>query len=53
MCTLELSKVLGYEFRCDYVRKKCHNKSRFLFPLTDSLVYEIETENVYDDFSKN
>ena len=29
------------------------NKSRLLFTDTDRLLYEIETENVYDDFSKN
>ena len=27
-------------------------QSRLLFVDTDSLVYEIETENAYDDFSK-
>lgn len=26
-------------------------KLRLLFKDTDSLVYEIETENIYDDFS--
>ena len=28
-------------------------KLRLLFPDTDSLVYEIETENIYDNFSEN
>ena len=28
-------------------------KLRLLFKDTDSLVYEIETENIYDDFSQN
>ena len=29
------------------------NKSRLLFTDTDSLLYKVETENVYDEFSKN
>ena len=29
------------------------NKSKLLFTDTDSLMYEIKTENVYDDFSSD
>ena len=29
------------------------NKSRLLFTATDSLMYEIKTENVYEDFSRD
>ena len=53
MCILELSKVPMYEFHYDYIKNKYGNKSRLLFTDTDSLAYKIETENVYDDFSKN
>ena len=53
MCILELSKVPMCEFHYDYIKNKYCNKSKKLFADSDSLVYEIETKNVYDDFSKN
>ena len=53
MCILELSKVLMYEFHYDYIKNKYDNKSKLLFTYTDSLVYEIKTEDVYEDFSSN
>lgn len=53
MCILDLSKVLMCEFHYDYIKSKHGNKSRLLFRDIDSLIYEIETKNVYDDFSKN
>ena len=53
MCILELSKVLMYEFHYDYIKNKYGNNSRLLFTDTDSLMYEITTEDVYEDFSKD
>ena len=53
MCVLELSKVLMYEFHCDYLKNIYENKSKLLFTDTDSLMYEIKTEDVYEDFSSN
>ena len=35
------------------LKNKYGNNSRLLFNNTDNLVYEIETENVYEDSSKN
>ena len=46
-------KVLIYEFHYDYIKKKYSNNSRLLFTDTDSLIYEIKTEDVYGDFSKD
>ena len=51
MCILELSKVLMYELHYDYNKNKYSNISRLLFMDTDSLMYEIKTEDVYEDFS--
>ena len=51
MCTLELSKVLMYEFHYDYIMNKYDNKSKPLFTDTDSLMYKIKTEDVYENFS--
>ena len=53
ICMLELSKVLMYEFHYDYLKNKYDNNSRLLFTDTDSLMYEIKTEDVYKDFSND
>ena len=54
MCILELSKVLMYEFHYDNIKNKYDNKSILLFTDTDSLMYEIKTEeDVYEDFSSS
>ena len=46
MCILELSKVLMYEFHYGYIKNKYDTKSKLLFTDTDSLMYEIKTEDV-------
>ena len=38
MCILELSNVLMYEFRYDYMKNKYDKKSALLFADTDSLM---------------
>ena len=53
MCILELSKVLMYEFHYDYIKNKYGNNSILLFTDTDSLMDEIKTEDVYEDFSND
>ena len=45
MCILELSKVLMYEFHYNY-KNKYGNNPRLLFTDTNSLMYEIEAEDV-------
>ena len=45
------SKVLTYEFLFDYIKSKYDNESKLLFTDTNSLMYEIKTEDVYKDFS--
>ena len=47
---LELSKVLMYEFHCDYIKNKYGNKSKLLFTDSASLMYEIKNEDVYEEF---
>ena len=53
MCILELSIVLTYKFRYGFIKNKPDNKSKLLFTDTDGLMYEIKTEDVYEDFSSN
>ena len=50
MCILDISKVLMYEFHYKSIKKKYGDKARLLFTDTDSLTYEIEAEDVYQDF---
>ena len=53
MCILESSKVLMYELHYDYIKNKYGKNSRLLLTDTDSLIYEIKTEDVYEHFSSN
>ena len=48
-----LSKVLMYKFHYDYIKNKYDNKSKLFFTDTGSLMYEIKTEDVYEDFSSD
>ena len=50
-CILELSKLLMYQFHFKYVKNKFDAK--LLFTDTDSLVYEIKSEDVYEECFKD
>ena len=53
MCILQLAKLLMYEFHYDYIKNKYGDKSRLLFTDTASLMYEIKTEDAYENFSSD
>ena len=53
MCILDKSKLLMYEFHYDYIKNKYDSKSNLLYIDTDKLMYEIRTEDVYEDFSSD
>ena len=46
---LELSNGLMYDFHYNYIKK---NNAELLFTDTDSLTYEIKSEDVYEEFFK-
>jgi hypothetical protein len=49
---LELSKLCMYEFHYDWILKKYpHDQVHLLFTDTDSLVYEIDTDDIFEDMT--
>ena len=53
MAILDLSKTLMYDFHYNYIKKKYDDKATLLFNDTDSLMYEIKTDDFYADISKD
>ena len=51
MAILDLSKSLMYDFHYGYILPKYGKNQKLLFTDTDSLCYEIETEDFYKDIS--
>ena len=50
---LDISKTLMYEFHYGYIKPKYRERTRLLFTDTDSLCYEIQTDDFYKDIAKD
>ena len=53
MSILDLSKTLMYRFHYDYVKPKWGDEAELLFTDTDSLCYEIKTDDFYEDIKND
>ena len=51
MSILDVSKTLIFGFHYDYMKPKYHEKAKLLFTDTDSLCYEIQTDDFFQDIS--
>ena len=49
---LDLSKIIMYDFHYNTIKKQYQNNAQLLFTDTDSLCYEIKTNDLYKDFEK-
>ena len=48
---LDLSKIIKYEFHCNYMLPKYNDNIQLCYMYTDSLVYDIKTEDFYADIT--
>ena len=48
---LDLSKTLMFDFNYNYIKKKYKNRAELMFTDTDSLLYQIHTDDFYKDIS--
>ena len=53
MSNLDISKTLMYDFHCKYIKKKYEPKTKLLMTDTDSLMYEIQTEDFFEDIRED
>ena len=50
---LDLSKYFMYDFWYGHIKKRYAEKAQLIYTDTDSLIIEIESENVYKDMIEN
>ena len=50
---LDLSKIIMYEFHYDYMVPKYGDRLKLCYMATNSLVYDIKTEDFYEDIAND
>ena len=53
LLTLELGKILVYEFWYDYVKQKYCEKVKLCYMDTESFIVYIKTDNIYKDIAED
>ncbi len=53
LSVLELSKLIMFQFHYDCMKSLYGDRAKLLMTDTDSLIYDIETEDLYDDMVNN
>ena len=53
MCILEISKLRLYEFHYEYMIPLYRDKCKIMYTDTDSLIYLLECENVYENIKRD
>ncbi|XP_072750087.1 uncharacterized protein [Anoplolepis gracilipes] len=53
MCILDVSKMCLYEFHHDYMIPMYREKCKVMYTDTDSLIYHIECEDVYENMKRD
>ena len=52
-CILDISKLIMSEFHFGFMKEKYGSKVNLLYTDTDSFIYEVETEDIYEDIFEN
>ena len=53
MCILDISKTCLYEFHHEYMSPLYRDKCRIMYTDTDSLIYHIECEDIYENIKRD
>ena len=52
-CILDISKTLMYDFHYNVIGKRYQNRAELCFTDTDSLLYHIQTDDIFADMAKD